>query len=215
MTSRDRILATLRKAPRPFQDVAPAPERYIPMVPLDLRDRASLRRRFIEEAEKLACIVHQSPTPGDAIETILELLGEDKALISWSPQHIPLPGLAAALNSAAIAIAPPTDPDIRVGLSGADAALAGTGSLVVTSGAGKWRTASLLPPLHIAVITPDQIVPGMEEWLANQQADNLATLRQSSNVVIISGPSRTADIAMELILGMHGPAELHIIIVGD
>lgn len=50
----------------------------------------------------------------------------------------------------------------------------------------------------------------MESWLAQKRLNDI---RAASNVVIISGASRTADIAMELILGMHGPRELHIILL--
>ncbi|NDJ54030.1 MAG: lactate utilization protein, partial [Chloroflexi bacterium] len=75
------------------------------------------------------------------------------------------------------------------------------------------RSASLLPTMHIAIIRQEQIVPNFEAWAEQQRADEFEGFRQASNIVAISGASRTADIAMELILGMHGPAELHIVIL--
>lgn len=58
-----------------------------------------------------------------------------------------------------------------------------------------------------------QIVPDLESWMAAQRADGFAAMRGASNIVVVSGPSRTADIAMELVMGMHGPRELHIVLL--
>jgi L-lactate dehydrogenase complex protein LldG len=102
---------------------------------------------------------------------------------------------------------------MRVGITGVDAALAATGSLVLAAGVGKHRVTSLLPPLHIAVVRASQIMPDLESWVAMQRAQGLDAFRRMSSVIVISGPSRTADIAMQLIMGMHGPAELHIILI--
>lgn len=215
MGSREAILGRLREARQPFGDVPDAPAEYVPMVPIDERDQAALTARFVAEAEKLAAIVHQVPSPGAAMETILEIVGDDSSIIRWGDERLPLPSFSELLAQAGVKSASPDDPEVRVGVSGADAALAATGSLVVASGPGKYRNASLLTPIHVAVITTDQILPGMESWVAAQSADGLSTFRDSSNVVIISGASRTADIAMELILGMHGPGELHIVLLED
>ena len=213
MSSRETILSSLRQARRPFEDAPLPPDAYIPMVPMADQEAGALRKRFVAEAEKLSCVVHQPPTPGAAIETLLDLLEDDKTIISWELEQIPLPGLAAALRQQGIQLADPKDADVRVGLSGVEAGLAATGSLVVVSGTGKARTASLLPPVHIAVISSSQLLPDLESWLATYDDVGKEKLRQSSNAVVISGPSRTADIAMQLILGMHGPRELHIILV--
>ena len=214
MSSRERILQSLRGAPRPFDPIE-KPTTYLPMTPLADQDAASLRQRFIAEAEKLSCKVHQVESPAHALEALLALVEDDKAVISWTLEQLPLPNLAQALAQAGIRVAAPNDPNVRVGISGADAALAATGSLVLVSGAGQYRTASLLPPVHIALVLESQIVPDFENWVAIQRAGELARFRQSSNIVVISGPSRTADIAMQLILGMHGPGELHILLIAD
>ena len=86
------------------------------------------------------------------------------------------------------------------------------------SGNGRFRAASLLPPIHIAVLNTNQIVPDLESWWAAQKwaaqkAAGLEQTRQHSNIAIITGPSRTADIAMQLVMGMHGPRELHLVLL--
>ncbi len=132
------------------------------------------------------------------------------AVSCWQLDQIPIPGLEAAFVEANIAHAG-QDASVRVGLTGVDAALAATGSVVVMSGNGRYRAASLLPPVHIVVVATAQIVPDLESFWAQQRTIGLDQTRQSSNVVVISGPSRTSDIAMQLVMGMHGPRELHLV----
>jgi L-lactate dehydrogenase complex protein LldG len=211
MSSREQILARLRSRQAPFPDVNP-PETYQPMTPL-ATDEAGMLARFVSEAEALSAVIHQPSREAQAIQAILEILGTDETVLAWEWSSIPLPGLLDALEAAHIAVASPRDPAVRVGISGAGTALAATGSLVLSSAKGQYRTTSLLPPIHIAVITRSQILPNLEHWIQDQRAAGLPAFQQASNTIIISGPSRTADIAMELILGMHGPGELHIIII--
>lgn len=211
MSSRDSILARLRSRQKPFPHVTP-PDEYQPMTPLET-DPDSLLKRFLEEAEELATVTHQPADEPAAIRTILDILEDDKNILAWDWPAIPLPGLKAALDEAHIAVSEPDDPAPRVGISGAEAALAATGSLVLLSGAGKYRATSLLPPVHIAVITRDQILPDLENWVAWQRVNDLPAFNLVSNIAIISGPSRTADIAMESILGMHGPGDVHVVIM--
>ncbi len=214
MTSREEILRQLRAAPQPYPDHPPVrPRRH--MVPLGDRSRAALQRRFVQEAESLGCAVSISDDPPAAIQHILDRLGDDRLVLSWDFTHIPLPGLSAALASAGITTADPDDSHVRVGLTGVDAALAATGSLVLTTGPGRPRQASMLPPVHIAVVIASQIVPDLETWLSRQREEGLDRFRRASNIMVISGPSRTADIGMELVMGAHGPAALHIILRTD
>ena len=91
-----------------------------------------------------------------------------------------------------------------VGITGARAAIALTGSIVVDAGRAGGRTVSLLPPLHLAFVRADAIVatPG-DVWRS------LAS-PMPSNLVQITGPSRSADIELIITLGVHGPRALWV-----
>lgn len=97
-----------------------------------------------------------------------------------------------------------------VGITGAHAALADTGSVVLTHGAGRARLVSLLPPIHVALVAVDRLHATLGALLATEP--NL--LRNSTNVVVVTGPSRTADIEMTLTRGVHGPRIVHVVFVG-
>jgi L-lactate dehydrogenase complex protein LldG len=212
MGSREQILARLKAAPKPFTDV-PYPESYLPMVPIEDKSPAALRKRFVEEAQKLGCQVSEPSTPSQAIEEILSLLEGSPAVIAWDFAKIPLSGLQEGLAAANVKIADVRDGSVRFGVTGVDAALASTGSMVLGSGAGKPRQASLLPAVHIAVLTGSQIIPDLESWFEGQIAQGLEHFRAAAAHVVISGPSRTADIAMELVMGVHGPTRVHVIVL--
>jgi L-lactate dehydrogenase complex protein LldG len=105
--------------------------------------------------------------------------------------------------------------DAEIGLTGADLAVAETGSLVLIAGAGRPRSTSLLPPCHIAVFGPSALVESLvqvgvvlEAW----HSDAIPTWRGGA-INVITGPSRTADIELTLTRGVHGPKELHAIFV--
>jgi L-lactate dehydrogenase complex protein LldG len=208
-TSRDKILNKLRAARDPFPDLPETPERKT-VTRLEDASPAALRARFIEEATALKCNVQEAASDSDAVEIILDLLGDDDKTLMWDAAHIPVNGLPKALKAKGVQAADLRDRNARVGITGVDAALAATGSLVVTSGAGKSRQASLLPLEHIAVLKADRILPDIETYYANQSPE---MIRENSNIAVISGPSKSADIAMTMIHGMHGPGKLHVIIV--
>jgi L-lactate dehydrogenase complex protein LldG len=99
----------------------------------------------------------------------------------------------------------------EIGINRADYALADTGSLVFLSETGESRLISLLPPIHIGIVAQNKILSGLDELftLVPEPAAN------SSSMVIVTGPSRTADIEMRLVRGVHGPGEVHVVIVED
>jgi L-lactate utilization protein LutB len=99
----------------------------------------------------------------------------------------------------------------EVGINFADYALADTGSLVFLSESRESRLISLLPPVHVAVVAREKILSGLDELFTLVPQP----VAQSSAMVLITGPSRTADIEMRLVRGVHGPGEIHVIIVED
>ncbi|HEU5088142.1 MAG TPA: LUD domain-containing protein, partial [Roseiflexaceae bacterium] len=75
--------------------------------------------------------------------------------------------------------------------------------------------ASLLAPVYIAVLRRSQVVRGLGEALARLQAQHPGDFfAAASSLTVITGPSRTADIELTLTLGVHGPREVHAIIIG-
>ena len=210
MTSRDKILGRLRAVPPPFADVPPITERAL-MVPMEGQP---LVETFVQRAKLLSVDVRQPDSDEEALEAILQIIGEDTRVLSWDFAHIPLAGLNTALQTRGISVADSRDADVRVGITGVDSALAATGSVVVSAREGRPRSVSLLPYVHIVVLRESQIVPHLEAWIASCAEDSEA-FRRIGNHVVITGPSRTADIAMELVLGAHGPAALHILAMKD
>lgn len=210
MSARENILKRLRAAQQPFTDVAPIEERDI-IAPLDA-DPQGLRDRFIAEAEALSATVHQPADAAAAVATILSLIGDETQVLAWAFDEIPVAGLGLALSEHNITVADPRADGVRIGITGVDAALAATGSLVVSARAGRPRSVSLLPHQHIAVVRSEQILPHFDAWIEQQRSDP-AAFRAVGNHIVISGASRTADIAMELVLGAHGPADLQIILL--
>ncbi len=211
MGARNTILTKLRKAQQPFTD-RPAIENRRHMVPEQDLTSEQMIEQFVTEAKKLGCYVYQL-NANDSFEQIMKLLGDDKSVLSWDEAYIPIDGLHNKLNDAGITIAEYNDGQVRAGITGVSSAFAATGSLVLQSGAGRYRNASLLPDLHIAILTPDQMMPDFEAWQQAQQAQGYPAFTKSSNTTIITGPSKTADIAQELIKGAHGPREVHIVIL--
>ncbi|PON14321.1 hypothetical protein C2W62_29705 [Candidatus Entotheonella serta] len=104
-----------------------------------------------------------------------------------------------------------------IGLSGADYVIAETGTLALSTLPGQMRGVSLLPPVHVAVVNHSQIVGTMADCLAMLQDEGRADLpeRLTSCVSFITGPSRTGDIELSLMVGVHGPGELHLVILDD
>ena len=219
--ARAQILKRLRSAREGLPDAPPVPGHYQAVVALKDDSPAGLLARFTAELERLEGEVYVAAGESAALDRLLALLAdcEARSVLTWDWSHIPLPGLQAALAAAGITALQPTADNYEAceaaeaGITGVDAALAATGSLVVSTAPGMSRLPSLLPPLHIALLRQVQILPGLEDWVAQQRADELAQLGARSSFCVITGPSRTADIEKKLVLGMHGPAKLQVIVL--
>ena len=163
----------------------------------------------------------------DAAATIARIVthrGVTRCL-SWDDEWLVAPGVRAALEAAGVRLVDPVVPadaggrlahqqgydDVGVGVTGARAGLAESGSIVLESGPGRSRMASLIPPIHVAILDVQEVYASLSHFAAAMP--NAA--RNTANLVIVTGPSRTGDIEVQLNLGVHGPGELHVVLVED
>ena len=108
------------------------------------------------------------------------------------------------------------EPGDQVSLTPVFAAIAETGTLMLTSGASTPTTLNFLPDTHIAVLRAAEIVPTYEEgWTRLRQRQAAAGEPMPRTVNFVTGPSRTGDIEQRLILGAHGPRRLHVVLVEE
>ncbi|MEL6525380.1 MAG: LUD domain-containing protein, partial [Chloroflexota bacterium] len=172
MSAKANILKRLRAGQTPIKYDQLESERNV-IAPMDDVD---LLERFVQQAKALSAHVHQVTDETTAIDTILQIIGTDNTVLAWDFEHIPLAGLANSLKAKNITIADPRDGSVRVGITGAEAALAATGSLVISAKEGRPRSVSLLPHVHIAVIRAEQILPHFDTWI-EQQSQNQSSFR--------------------------------------
>jgi len=100
-----------------------------------------------------------------------------------------------------------------IGVTGVDYAIAETGTCVLLPRAGVSRLVSLLPPVHIAIVQRGEVLPSLDELFAMQRRDHLDG-ELGSYLTLISGPSRSADIEYTLVTGVHGPGQVHMVLIG-
>jgi iron-sulfur cluster protein len=103
------------------------------------------------------------------------------------------------------------------GISGANFAVAESGTLVIVSNEGNARLATTLPPVHIALVSAEKFVQTLEQATTLLKALIMGSsgLKLTSYVSYITGPSKTTDIEKELVVGVHGPREVHIVILDN
>jgi L-lactate utilization protein LutC len=169
--------------------------------------------RFLEELEALR-------GHGERVEYVLALARERSAklLVRWDEEELEELGVDNPLKEAGVEVAVWRDlEDFKevaaradIGLSTADWAIAETGSLVLTSAPGRGRTVTLLPPTYVAVVPVDRVLRTVPEAVKKYAAMD----RPPANVCFHTGPSRSGDIEMTLTIGVHGPGDVHVVLVG-
>lgn len=200
--ARTVVLDRLRTAQRGALLPAAAAAARLPDAPLAPEARLD---RFRSELTALGVDSHVEATAAAVRDRVASLVDGHRVL-SWDPERLPY-GLVVA---DALHGRDPRDDQARagMGLTGCDAAIAETGSLVLLSGPGKSRAVSLLPPVHLAVVPREVLCSSMGEFF-RAHAD---ALRGAACCTVITGPSRTADIELTLTLGVHGPGRVIVVI---
>ena len=93
------------------------------------------------------------------------------------------------------------------GVSTALYGLADTGSVVLAASPEEPRARSLLPDVHVTLLDEARILPGLDELFAALGGE------LPSALAIVTGPSRSADIEQKLAVGVHGPREVHVVLL--
>jgi L-lactate utilization protein LutC len=179
--------------------------------------------RFCTELKAAGGKAYSAPDAASARETVLHIIRDHQVhnVVLGSGPMMESLQLAEALRELAVqpvlvddldeAGAPEKFFSAELSVTGADYLIAETGSLVYLARAAEPRSASLLPAVHIVVAGADQLLPDLFDLFERLQP---AVAALPACVSIITGPSKTGDIELKLVTGVHGPGELHVVLIG-
>jgi len=225
---RDDFLERIRQAAAAGRAYRPAPRFEVPEDVGYAGGGPDLLERLTEELRGAGAFPCRVPGPGEALEKICEVAAGRGArlAIRWAHPLLDRLGVDGALRARGVEVVrwpeveqmAARDPEgardlifrADLGVSGVDGAAAETGTLALASLPGQGRPVSLLPPVHVAVVAPCRVVPDLFD-LVEMFAREPEAL--PGNVALITGPSKTGDIELRLTTGVHGPGEVHVIIL--
>ena len=176
-----------------------------------------LLRRFTAEARAVGTLVHVAADLAAAAAIVAGVVRRTTAaagVVAWRTAlvtelldraRVTVPDLAVRFadeDGAALAHA-------EVGVTEADALIAASGTLLLGAAGARHRATSLLPRVHVALAPVDRLVADLGTALRA-----LPAAVAGPCTTLITGPSRTADIEKKLVVGVHGPCELHVVVVG-
>ena len=209
--SREQMLRDVRLAlgRKPGQEIPALPPVRLAIPQVPVRQRID---SMLERVAALAGKTLHAKSQAEAREYVAAVIRDKTAVTSNAPflrecGITELPGVRSGVTDRE---------ELRAlcatssyGISSADYGLSDTGSLVMISSHDEARLVSLLPPAHIAVVPASKLLTGLDELysLRPRPADG------TSSMVFITGPSRTADIEQILVRGVHGPGEIHVVVV--
>lgn len=212
--SRQTILDRLRRNPA----ILPAPPQAQTPGPAATAPAPAQATQFMDAWESLGGTCERHPTATAARLALLLHLRERNFghILAWMPDNLPIPGLGDALADAGFTLVRPErrrlNPEIRLGLTGADAALAG-GSLIFTLAPGRSWIPALVPISHIILLPAKRLYADLPAWRrawsrAGREKDLCCSL-------VVTGPSYSDDIELHRHRGMFGPRHLHVILFDD
>ena len=174
-----------------------------------------LIQTFIRNRERWGGTWEMRENPVAARLALLHYLREKNRteLLAWQAEELPLPGLSEALADAGVTLLNPNrrnlSPDLAMGLTSADAALAASASLVLTPAPGRSWLPALIPIHHVVLLPAHLIHADLQSW---RRAWRRTRPQDASRALIISGPSFNDDIELHKHYGMFGPRYVHIIL---
>lgn len=194
-----------------------------PSVPEQLPDlgNTDLLTLFRERAQDVDAVVHGPVSRHGAPRAVAGIAAGHQGGTFMMWDDLPVAGVASALTSIGLTRMGhhvPSDNrkdhqlayrELDFGITGADAGLAESGSVVLTHGPGRPRMASLSPEVHVVLLEVAKLDRTLALW-AHHHPEAAA---DTANLVLVTGPSRTGDIEQQLNLGVHGPRHLHVVML--
>jgi L-lactate utilization protein LutC len=170
---------------------------------------------FIREANAVGAGTHRV-SKAELTERLVEILNDDRSVVAAAG----LEGVVAELRSRGIEIvsedrssgAVEALPTVDAGLGQALAGIAASGTILIGPGSGLDGLVSTLPPHYVALLSAAAVLPDLAAALAGA-APLIAT--PGSRVALVTGPSRTSDIELTPVIGVHGPIRLDVVIVDE
>lgn len=215
--ARDEILARIRTNLSGAEVPPLPPIGGAPGAPTGIASPAERLDRFITSLEAVSGRVHRVRSVDRAARTVSAILDEAGArelALSDGPMT---QQIAGRLGAAVATFDGSTDRarclHTPAGLCDAQWGIAETGTLVLESDAERHRLVSLLCPLHIAVLRASSIVGSLGDALSKIARERPEAMSRA--VTFITGPSRTADIELTLVVGVHGPRQLHVVLLEE
>ena len=219
-SARDNILNVLKSAQK--EPVMPRPV-LLPLNEMALDKKATIER-FSTELAGQTGVVHRASDISDARRILSEISEAEgiRSVIASNDDIVKMLGLPEWGTSAGIEVFSTgalLDREalkekafsMDAGITGADFAVAESGTIGIAAGKNMPRLASVAPPIHIAIINLDKLFPTYETAMQNYIE---STEVMPSQLVLITGPSSTADIQATPFKGMHGPGKLFVILIG-
>ena len=192
--------------------------------------RPALLDRFAEVAEVRGWNVHRTSDPENAmahIQSLADSLGVKNAVRSdqevFGQILVDAPLESTGISVTTVSHGPDRSREslrssiiaADIGLTGADYAVAETGSVIVMPRKGLSRLVSVVPPVHLALVRPEDLVESLDDlFLLRRLEYHEKGGEMGSYLNFITGPSRTADIEQTLVVGVHGPKEVHLVLLG-
>jgi len=214
MSARDNILGKIRGAlgrSRPMTETEAAALRAKlrdhprgPQPAMNWEPVSRFRERCLSLSSTVDEVATLDQVPA-AVGRYLAGSGLERTGVCW-PEYAGLNWAGAGLSIEAR----PAGGDDKIGITGTYCAIAETGTLMLLSGPDTHPVTSLLPETHIAIVPTTRILVSIEDGMDLLRRERSELPRQ---VAFVSGPSRTADIEMTLVLGIHGPYRVHIVLV--
>ncbi len=190
---------------------APLPNASVPHIAYVFQTD-NLIDEFVLQAKKVGASVYQTDEatlPGQILADLVASHNISTVVFSDHSDLAPVRVLAEGLGLEVLSNVPAESVHADLAITIADAAIAGTGSIVQDSAAAGSRSVSLLCQYHLALVPTVSIVATPADVLRQRKS----AADMPPNLVIITGPSRTGDIEQILTIGAHGPLELHLVLI--